>query len=390
MFAIRLTVPCEQLGRSPPSAVPLARGNEGATNTRVFSIQGCFLPYTDFSPDDWGPEFPLSTPSRYTIPMPTLYSTEGYKYKKPSIIELVLYNMAALLGGVAAGYDVRVSNVSPLHPTLQPHRAETEPEPPACPFEGYGFAHNTYHGPARHLRAPLNAITGSPLSMAAEEARPLRFTDSPGHYAPSATSGLGSGCSASPSATSRRTPPAADHLADLYHNYREHFQPAPARDRPYHGHDECSFDCLAHRRTPSNSSAANSHGDDFSPPPRPYRPERCRPPRGEYPRKSTDYSLPRDYYRHESLERVEPERPANLGLELAPTRLRSSLKKGSGKKSSASGGSSGGGTPTNPTPPDSWTSETDSSYVSARDASSGSQSRVRFSPETMEGPSRLS
>lgn len=46
----------------------------------------------------------------------------GYKYKKPSIIELVLYNMAALLGGVAAGYDVRVSNVSPLHPTLQPHK----------------------------------------------------------------------------------------------------------------------------------------------------------------------------------------------------------------------------------------------------------------------------
>lgn len=46
----------------------------------------------------------------------------GYKFKKPSIIELVLYNMAALLGGVAAGYDVRVSNVSPLHPTLQPHR----------------------------------------------------------------------------------------------------------------------------------------------------------------------------------------------------------------------------------------------------------------------------
>lgn len=46
----------------------------------------------------------------------------GHKFKKLGIIELVLYNMAALLGGVAAGYDVRVSNVSPLHPTLQPHR----------------------------------------------------------------------------------------------------------------------------------------------------------------------------------------------------------------------------------------------------------------------------
>lgn len=46
----------------------------------------------------------------------------GVRSKKPSIIELVLYNMASLLGGVAAGYDVRMSNVSPLHPRLQPYR----------------------------------------------------------------------------------------------------------------------------------------------------------------------------------------------------------------------------------------------------------------------------
>lgn len=134
---------------------------------------------------------------------------------------------------------------------------------------------------------------------------------------------------------------------------------------------------MTHRRTPSNSSASNSHVEDFSPS-RQFRKEK------EYrTRKSNDYSLPRDFYRQESQEK-ELERPANLGLELAPTKLRSSLKKYN-KKSSASGGSSGGGTPTNPTPPDSLTSETDSSYVSARDASSGSQSRVRFSPETMEG-----
>ncbi|KPI90979.1 hypothetical protein RR46_14483 [Papilio xuthus] len=417
----------------------------GATNTRVFSIQGCFLPYTDFSPDDWGPEFPLSTSSRYTIPMPTLYSTEGYKYKKPSIIELVLYNMAALLGGVAAGYDVRVSNVSPLHPTLQPHRAEIEPEPLAPSlYEGYGFAHNTYHGPTRHLRAPLNAITGSRLSsLQVEEQKPLRFTDSPTHYAHassssgcghsapplSGTSGLGTAYTGTqpPTPSPRRTSSStSDHLADLYHNYRENFQPSPSHDRmqdyyyrnepysyertadyvvkhPYYGYDECSFEYreptpdyrptapfLAHRRTPSNSSATNSHAEEFSPSRQlrmekyqKDRREEYRPPKTEYPRKSSDYSLPRDYYRQESQERAEPERPGNLGLELAPTKLRSSLKKY--KKSSASGGSSGGGTPTNPTPPDSLTSETDSSYVSARDASSGSQSRVRFSPETMEG-----
>ncbi|KAL0878763.1 hypothetical protein ABMA27_003800 [Loxostege sticticalis] len=395
-------------------------------------------PPADFSPEEWGPEYPLSTSSRYTIPMPTLYSTEGYKFKKPSIIELVLYNMAALLGGVAAGYDVRVSNVSPLHPTLQPHRPEVESEPLSSTlYEGYGFAHNTYHGPTRHLRAPLNAITGSPISsLQTEEQKPIRFTDSPTQYA-HASSSSGYGHSAPPlSGTSalgaytpsprRASSAASDTLADLYHNYRENFQPETHQDRdyyyrgepreysydrtaeyvvkhpPYYGYDECSFEYreptpdyrpapaqyLTHRRTPSNSSASNSHPEEFSPsrqfrPPKERRDE-YRTAKAEYPRKSTDYSLPRDFYRQESQERAEVERPANLGLELAPTKLRSSLKKYN-KKSSASGGSSGGGTPTNPTPPDSLTSETDSSYVSARDASSGSASRVRFSPEALEG-----
>ncbi|PZC71069.1 hypothetical protein B5X24_HaOG214163 [Helicoverpa armigera] len=358
--------------------------------------------------------------------MPTLYSTEGYKFKKPSIIELVLYNMAALLGGVAAGYDVRVSNVSPLHPTLQPHRPELEQEPlSSSVYEGFGYAHNTYHGPTRHLRAPLNAITGSPISgLQADEQKPIRFTDSPTHYAhPSSSSGYGhsaqplsgtSGLGTTPSP--RRTSSTSDHLADLYHNYRENFQPSPSQERdyfyrepytfdrtaeyvvkhPYYGYDECSFEYReptpdyrpqypTHRRTPSNSSASNPP-EEFSPS-RQYRSKEKREeyrPKTEYPRKSNDYSLPRDFYRQDSQEKAEIERPANLGLELAPTKLRSSLKKYN-KKSSASGGSSGGGTPTNPTPPDSLTSE-DSSYVSARDASSGSASRVRFSPDTAPPP----
>ena len=37
-------------------------------------------------------------------------------------IEFLLYNMAAMLAGVAAGYDVRISNVSPVHPRLLPRR----------------------------------------------------------------------------------------------------------------------------------------------------------------------------------------------------------------------------------------------------------------------------
>ncbi|XP_047534213.1 mitogen-activated protein kinase kinase kinase 9-like isoform X1 [Vanessa atalanta] len=285
------------------------------------------LPYPYFSPDDWGPEYPLSSSSRYTIPMPTLYSTEGYKYKKPSIIELVLYNLAALLGGVAAGYDLRVSNVSPLHPTLQPHRPEMEPE---VVYEGYGFAHNTYHGPARHLRAPLNALTGAALpSLQTEEQKPLRFTDSPSSYAPSAQAASTSGRGTAHSSQ------ASPRLADLYLDYREHFQPPPERlDLFYRADPFDEFEA----RSASESSAGDSHADE-SP--------------------SRRYWAPR---------------PACLGLE--PPRLRSSLKKLRRPASPPPAPSAPA-----PTPPDSaGASETDSSYASASGSASGS-ARVRFSPD---------
>lgn len=58
--------------------------------------------------------------SRFTsnVPLPTLYAGDAARKPKLSVIELLLYNMASLLAGVAAGYDVRMSNVSPVHPTL--------------------------------------------------------------------------------------------------------------------------------------------------------------------------------------------------------------------------------------------------------------------------------
>lgn len=78
------------------------------------------------------------------------------------------------------------------------------------------------------------------------------------------------------------------------------------------------------------------------------------------------------------------ERPSNLEV---VTRLRSSLKRSSynpynSPSKSVSKNNSGSGTPTNPTPPDSLTSE-DSSYVSAKD-SQISIGRVRFSPVTFD------
>ncbi len=71
------------------------------------------------------------------------------------------------------------------------------------------------------------------------------------------------------------------------------------------------------------------------------------------------------------------ERPMTLSFEPGhQTKFRSSLKKHTVSRTASSG------TPTNPTPPDSLTSD-DSSYLSARDSSLSSQSRVRFSPETL-------
>lgn len=91
------------------------------------------------------------------IPMPTLYSSESNRKPKISMTDLVLYNMASMLACVATGYDVRISNISPVHPNLQPSMtnddfsvsssAENE-----LSTQERGFGHNTYHGPVKHTR----------------------------------------------------------------------------------------------------------------------------------------------------------------------------------------------------------------------------------------------
>ena len=63
--------------------------------------------------------------------MPTLYNDSnesapdgrgGPRQPRMGTIEVLLYNMASMLAGVAVGYDVRLSNVSPIHPKLYPKR----------------------------------------------------------------------------------------------------------------------------------------------------------------------------------------------------------------------------------------------------------------------------
>ncbi|XP_076671235.1 mitogen-activated protein kinase kinase kinase 11 isoform X1 [Andrena cerasifolii] len=441
------------------------------------------IDYTALPPDlstDWvATEYPLKPGLTgpyimpMAVPMPTLYNGE-MKKPKLSIIELVLYNIAAMLAGVATGYDVRMSNISPIHPRLYPRPGECENEPPRWWFQadtgsnrnsGYlgpdyefsstsGYPHNTYHGPARHYRPFLSNMggiaPGLPPSVMPD--KPLRFTDSPQHYASSTGSNAPT---PSPrrknSSTSNEDVYAhdagrADRLERVPTIYMGNVAPFPDYGPPVYTvvppeyyrppestyfvstdyHDrmlECpefphAYDNpssissparpvsrlppYTHHRTSSNVSNASTSsqsninptfrledGDDYSL----YSP-------GHYYQRSPNvisnvgtYSpsmLNLDYgsqlltrqNSHDSNSN-SGERPSNLEV---VSRLRSSLKRSNysynSPNKSVSKNNSGSGTPTNPTPPDSLTSE-DSSYVSAKD-SQISISRVRFSPVTFD------
>ena len=88
--------------------------------------------------------------------MPTLYAGDAVRKPKLSVIEVLLYNMAALLAGVAAGYDVRISNVSPVHPSLLSEvpalKAPMDLEHMPAILEERKFITNTYHGQGKHAR----------------------------------------------------------------------------------------------------------------------------------------------------------------------------------------------------------------------------------------------
>ncbi|XP_054729440.1 uncharacterized protein LOC129238440 [Anastrepha obliqua] len=137
---------------SPLHALPAAAATVGAGSTIVDA------PLPIMSPNPY-------LLSRFTsnIPMPTLYAGDAVRKPKLSVIEVLLYNMAALLAGVAAGYDVRISNVSPVHPSLLSDvpalKAPMEMEFPNVLDDRSRFAANTYHGTSKHNRATLNAAT---------------------------------------------------------------------------------------------------------------------------------------------------------------------------------------------------------------------------------------
>ncbi|XP_030745564.1 mitogen-activated protein kinase kinase kinase 11-like isoform X3 [Sitophilus oryzae] len=387
-------------------------------------------------PEDWGPEYPIAGAVRHNIPMPTLYNAEGQRLKpKLSIVELVLYNIAAMLAGVASGYDVRLSNISPLHPSLQPNsRIEVVDMPAWRPVEPQdyeystvsGYNHNTYHGPTKHYRPML---TGSQLlNLQNEEKRPLRFTDSPQHHVPnpsprrksSSTSNDGSDLYGPFERTATIYIPGDYHgcqnesghcigcnirTQEPYSTYNSQYDQSYGYSSEHSGttttlygygtdyaYDNPSsvsshsgsrtpqrLPLQTHRRTPSNvsnASSTNTSGSNVNPSFRleeEYTPTHYLPRRPQY---DYDYNT---YSRTNSQDSNNFERPSTLET-AGYTKLRSSLKRNN--YTASPGGHSGGNTPTNPTPPDSLTSD-DSSYISAKDSNNSSISRVRFSPTTL-------
>ncbi|XP_025152857.1 uncharacterized protein LOC105191510 isoform X6 [Harpegnathos saltator] len=438
--------------------------------------------YTALPPDlstDWiTSDYPLkpgltgSYIMPMAVPMPTLYNGETKK-PKLSIIELVLYNIAAMLAGVATGYDVRMSNISPIHPRLYPRVSECDEEQPRWWFQAdtgsnrnsylgadyefsssSGYPHNTYHGRAHHYRPFLSNMGGIAPGLPAMPDKPLRFTDSPQHYTSSTTG------SNAPTPSPRRKSSSTSNEDAYSHDaarvdrmervptiYMGNVAPFPdygppvytvvppeyyrSPEPPYYVPTECHdrmLECpefphaydnpssmnsparpvsrllpYTHHRTSSNVSNASTSSqsnvnptfrledeDDYgvySPVPYYQRPSNV------ISNLASTYgsSILNHEYGSPLLTRQNShdsssnsgDRPSNLEV---ITRLRSSLKRSSysynSPSKSVSKNNSGSGTPTNPTPPDSLTSE-DSSYVSAKD-SQISIGRVRFSPVTFD------
>lgn len=94
------------------------------------SPEGSPLFFIDYDESDNRPLIPLQY-QEAGVPMPTLYNGSGMGGRtasgedgrpKMGAIHMFLYNMSSMLAGVAAGYDVRLSNVTAFHPKLHPQR----------------------------------------------------------------------------------------------------------------------------------------------------------------------------------------------------------------------------------------------------------------------------
>lgn len=149
------------------------------------------LPELETAEDEWPPENGSHNSTRGHYYNPALNNGVGPGDVSPSKrnppfrpVEMAFYNVASLLAGIGAGFDIRVSNNGGVHPKLSANRAEEEEEERRFWHrEGYaqgdyefssvsGYPHNTYHGQTRHYRPSINFETNC---------KPARLTDSPQH-----------------------------------------------------------------------------------------------------------------------------------------------------------------------------------------------------------------
>ncbi|XP_025192427.1 mitogen-activated protein kinase kinase kinase 10 isoform X3 [Melanaphis sacchari] len=354
-------------------------------------------------------------------------------HKTTPLLESVLRAAASMLAGLAlGGADIRTCtsssrNVAPTS-TDTANTTTSTSDLNFCLHNssGHQHKHNTYHGPSsKHFRLPL------PQSS---DVKPLRFTDSPQHRLsrsrrksrtpPRRKSSSVTRCTDDKNHHSFYGTTSSDYYqqTDLSHTrYRQWSSDRSgyrqlsndrcgvtgvgyeyengglyAYDNPTANHNDAiggvddppSFSRSRYRCGGGNptftmesaeTSSAVSHHSQRAPSISPSLPYLHQRRVGDYLNYfSRDDRLPQPHL-------VEaPNRPTSLEPG-TPSRLRSSLKKTVyGSRQTAVGSSSPGVSPTNPTPPESLTSD-DSSYMSARDSSAASMStaRVRFSPVTL-------
>ncbi|CAG0912743.1 unnamed protein product [Notodromas monacha] len=142
-------------------------------------------------------------PGMNEFPDDRLLSSEYVPNRRPArmgVVERFVCNVASMLAAVAAGYDIAISNVTPIHPRLMSHLLVDyltfliADNVDADQMDGagredleyfgnsygsgsaYGLrpgqGHNTYHGPTPHYRTPLSV-----LAPDAAKPAPLRFID---------------------------------------------------------------------------------------------------------------------------------------------------------------------------------------------------------------------
>lgn len=141
------------------------------------------LLFADYEDDEWPENLGDAKPSR-TLPPSISSSGESNTLKRYAVRkqgDVILYNMGAILAGIGAGYDIRISNTSGIHPVLQTgslnrttkqnaviNKATADDDASNNDYYSTGPAgapHNTYHGHQNKYRPTVNFDV------------PIRFTE---------------------------------------------------------------------------------------------------------------------------------------------------------------------------------------------------------------------